>query len=213
MNIDVQRQLASVKRSVVMAERDGQPTRSISLSRSLAVTLDELWAALTSADRIALWFVPVSGELKLGGRFQLQDNASGTITECEPGSRFTLTWEFGDDVSWLEVNLAHDGDEHARVTLTHTSLLTEHWDTYGAGAAGVGWELGLLGLTMHLEQPGAAMPDEEELATSTAGRAFISASSGGWAQAAIAAGEDPAATHAAEARVTEFYTGESEEPA
>ncbi len=213
MELDLQLQLDSVKRSVGSAERDGQPTRSVSLSRSLDATSDELWTALTDAERIGRWFTPISGQLKLGGRFQLQYNASGTITDCDPGSYFASTWEFAGDVSWLEVNLGLDQDQQVQLTLTHTSLVTEHWDTYGAGAAGVGWELGLLWLTMHLKQPDTPLPDETEFATSAAGRDFISGSSSGWTQAAILAGGDPQAAHAAEARTTSFYTGESAEPA
>ena len=100
-----------------------------------------------------------------------------------------------------------------RLTLTHTALLSEHWGEYGPGAVGVGWELGLMGLSMHIEQPTEPMLDEAEFATSPEGKAFIAGSSKAWAQAAIDAGDEPDAARAAARNTTAFYTGESAEPA
>ena len=93
----------------------------------------------------------------------------------------------GGIVSWVDVSISGEGAGRARLSLTHTALLSPHWDEYGPGAVGVGWEMGLLGLAMHLPQPNEPRPDEMEFVTSDAGKAFISGSSDGWAQAAIAA--------------------------
>ena len=212
MDFDVQGSLAAVERSVSARERDGRPARVVGLSRRYATTPAELWDAATTADRIPRWFLPVEGEIALGGRYQLEGNAGGLITACEPRSHLALTWEFGGDLSWLEAWVRHDGPGRARLTLTHTSLVTEHWEQYGAGATGVGWELILLGLAMHLADPEAPKPDEVAFVTSANGRAFIAASSAAWAEAAIAAGDEPGAARAAAARTTAFYTGEAVEP-
>lgn len=212
MDFDVEGSLAAVERSVSARERDGHPARVVGLSRRYATTPAELWDAATTADRIPRWFLPVEGELALGGRYQLEGNAGGLITACEPRSHLALTWEFGGDLSWLEAWVRHDGPDRARLTLTHTSLVTEHWEQYGAGATGVGWELALLGLAMHLADPAAPKPDEIAFVTSADGRAFIAASSAAWAEAAIAAGEEPGAAQEAAARTTAFYTGEAVEP-
>src|ERR1022692_1430641 len=50
-------------------------------------------------DRFRRWFLPVSGDLRLGGRFQIEGNASGTIERCDPPKGFTATWEYGGAVS------------------------------------------------------------------------------------------------------------------
>ena len=212
MDFDVERHLGAVERSVSSLERDGNPARAVTLSRSYATTLENLWDAVTSAARIPRWFLPISGELELGGRYQLEGNAGGVITACEPLSHFALTWEFGD-VSWVEVRFSNHGAERARMSLTHTALLSEHWDTYGPGAVGVGWEMGLLGMELHLTQPDAPKPDPAEFAMSPDGKALLTGSSEAWAQAAVAAGEDPDAAHAAARRTAAFYTGEPDEPA
>ena len=143
----------------------------------------------------------------------MEGNAGGVITACEPLSHFALTWEFGEDVSWVEVRFSEYGAGSARLTLMHTAYLSEHWSEYGPGAVGVGWELALMGLAIHIEQPTEPMPDEVDFATSPDGKAFIAGSSDMWAQAAIDAGAEPDAARAAARRTTAFYTGESAEPA
>ena len=124
-----------------------------------------------------------------------------------------LSWEYGEDVSWVEVHLSAARSECARLTLTHTAHLSEHWGEYGPGAVGVGWELGLLGLAMYLTHPAAPKPDEAAFAASRCGKAFVTGSSERWGQAAVAAGADPDAARAALRRTTAFYTGESAGPA
>ena len=208
MEFDVEGHLAATGRSVTPLEIDGQPARAVTLSRSYPAALAELWEACTDAIRIERWFAPVGGELRLGGSYQVEGNASGRITECERLSHFRLTWEFGGDVSWVEVRFAEDESSQTRVALTHTALLSEHWSTFGPGAVGVGWELGFLGLAFHIADPSAPKTDEMEFVASPDGSAFIAGSSSGWRDAAVAAGEDADAASAAERRTTAFYTGE-----
>ena len=211
MNFDVESNLGAVERSVSSSKKDGQPARAVIISRIFSTTPDNLWDAVTNGERIPRWFLPVSGELALGGCYQLEGNAGGEITACEPQSYFALTWEFGDDVSWVEVSLSREGADRARLTLTHTQRLSETWSEYGPGATGVGWDLGLLGLDFHIAQPTAPMPDEAVFAASSDGKAFIVSSCQGWAQAAVAAGDAPDAARAAARRTAAFYTGESVE--
>ena len=162
MDFDVEDQLRRVERSVSSTVREGRSARAITLSRSYATTVDDLWDAVTNGERIARWFLPISGELEQGGRYQLEGNAGGLVTACERPSYLALTWEFGGDVSWVEVRFAGDESGCARLALTHTAHLSEHWDTYGPGVAGVGWELSLMGLALHLAQPAKPKLDEAE---------------------------------------------------
>ena len=212
MEFDVQDQLSAVERSVSSLERDARPARAVTLARTYAATAGNLWDAFTRPGRLGRWFLPVSGRLEPGGRYQLEGNAEGLITACEPPSRLDLTWEFGGDVSWVEVRLADAGAGRARLALTHTSHLSEHWEEYGPGAGGVGWELTLLGLAIHVAQPDAPKVDEAAFDASPDGRAYVTGSSEAWGQAAAAAGTDPEAASAAARRTTAFYTGEAVEP-
>ena len=211
MEFDVASHLGETDRSVSLLERDGHSVGAVTLSRAYATPVEDLWDAVTKAERIPRWFAPVSGNLQLGGRYQVEGNAGGLITACEGLSHFALTWEFAGDVSWVEVNFANGRGGRTRLSQKHTAILSEHWDVYGPGAVGVGWEMGLLGLAFHLANPDDPMPDETAFATSPDGRVFIAGSSDGWAQAAVAAGADPDSARAAARRTTAFYTGETVE--
>ena len=61
MDLDVERLLGAVERTVSSLERDGQAARAVTLARSYATTVEDLWDAVTSAERIPRWFLPVSG--------------------------------------------------------------------------------------------------------------------------------------------------------
>ena len=209
MSFDLERNLGAVSRTVTAGERDGRHTRTVTLERSYDTSPDDLWDALTNPERLPRWFAPVEADRRRGGRYRIESNASGTVTECEPPSHLSLTWEFGGDTSWVDARVAPRDGNRARLTLSHTAAVDDHWVTYGPGAVGVGWELGLLGLAMHLADPAADRPDEEAFAVSPEGASYMIQSSDGWADADIASGQDPDLARAAAGRTAAFYTGQS----
>lgn len=208
MRLDARNHLVAVERSVSYLERDGKSASSVILSRSYATTIGDLWDALTNGERIPRWFLPISGELELRGRFQFEGNAGGTITACERQSRLAVTWEFGPSVTWVEARVSADEAGRARLTLTHTAHLSEHWDQYGPGATGVGWEMGLLGLALHIDRPDEPKPDASTFHTTPDGKVLLAGSSEAWGEASIASGTEPGAARAAARNTTAFYTGE-----
>ena len=209
MGFDVEDHLGAVERSVSTLERNGRPACAVTLSRSYAATVKDLWDALTIGERLSRWFLPISGQLELGGRYQLEGNAGGVITACKRPSHLALTWEFDGDVSWVEVRFSDDGAGCAGLALTHTAHLSDHWREFGLGAVGVGWELDLLGLAIHLRNPTEPRLDEGAFAASPDGKTFITGSSDGWRRAAVEVGTDPDDARAAARRTTAFYAGES----
>lgn len=208
MPFDFHAHLGAVTRTVTSLEREGKPARGVTLERAYDTTTDDLWDAVTNPDRLPRWFLPVSGELKRGGRYELEGNASGTITECVPPRSFSATWEFGEAMSWVEVRIAPEGESRSRLTLCHICPVDDHWEKYGPGAAGVGWDLGVFALTVHVLRPGSDRLDEDIFTSSAEGKAFIAGVSEDWGRAAIAAGENPVHADAAAKLTTAFYTGE-----
>ncbi len=99
MTPDIAALVGAVVRTVAKREHDGRPARVVIATASYDTDIDDLWDAITNAQRIPRWFLPVSGELRLGGRYQLQGNAGGVINECVPPRRLALTWEFGGGVT------------------------------------------------------------------------------------------------------------------
>ncbi len=207
MNIDVARLIGAVSRVLETREHNGKPARALVASRIYDTTLDDLWDALTNIERLPRWFLPVTGDLRLGGRYQLEGNASGEITRCEPPRYLSVTWEIGGDVSWVNVAL-EEAAGGALLRLEHLAHVPEDfWSKYGPGATGVGWEQALFGLDLHLAKSGVEPKEAETWLTTDAGKSFIRQSSDAWGQASIAAGTDTVAARKAAKRTTEFYGG------
>ena len=135
MKIDIGRHIGAVSRRLENREHEGRMARVARASRGYDTTIDDLWDAITSAERIPRWFLPISGDLRLGGRYQLTGNAGGTITRCEPPRHLAVTWEYGGETSWVTVTLTQDG-AGTRLDLEHMAhVKDEFWDQYGPGAA------------------------------------------------------------------------------
>jgi uncharacterized protein YndB with AHSA1/START domain len=206
---DVVQQVNLVQRRVSARMREGGWARTTTMSRTYEATLDEVWDACTNPERISRWFLPVSGDLRLHGLYQLEGNAAGTVESCDPPNGFTVTWEYGGDVSWIEARVRGEADGGTRFELEHVAHVTdERWAEFGPGATGVGWDLGLLSLARHLELEGGEAPtDNEAWLASDEGRKFMALSSRRWCEASIAGGTHPAEAEAAAARTTAAYTG------
>jgi uncharacterized protein YndB with AHSA1/START domain len=207
--IDVGHQISAVERTIGDRVLEAGTARALTASQVYDAQLEELWSACTSAERIPRWFLPISGDLRVGGRYQLEGNASGTIERCDPPRSFAATWEYGGEVTWIEVRLEPEGDGRTRFTLEHVAHVDDdRWLQYGPGAVGVGWDLALMGLGLHLATGVANDPAESAAwMGSPEGIEFITRSSRLWADASIATGTDAIEARAAQERTTAFYTG------
>ncbi|MET8132141.1 SRPBCC family protein [Streptomyces sp. NPDC005251] len=209
MIIDVIYQINAVRRTVDTREFKAGAVRVVTLSQIYDATVDDVWDACTSAERIPRWFLPVSGDLRLGGTYQLEGNAGGTIERCEPPESYAATWEIGGDVNWIEVRVTPEGDR-TRFELDHIARVgDERWSQFGPGAVGVGWDLGLMGLAGHLGSSGGSVDPKESMAWlgSDEGRRFITLSSESWYEANVAAGEPEDGARGMANRTTAAYTG------
>lgn len=90
--IDSSHQISAVRRTLGDRVIDAKDARVLTISQVYDTDVDDLWDACTNAERIPRWFLPVSGELKLGGHYQLEGNAGGTVERCEPPHSFAATW-------------------------------------------------------------------------------------------------------------------------
>jgi uncharacterized protein YndB with AHSA1/START domain len=208
--IDVSHHISTLERRVGTRTLEAGEVRTVTISRVYDTEVDDLWDACTDPERISRWFLPVSGDLRLGGRYDLEGNASGTIERCEPPHRMDATWEFGGTVSWIELRLTSEPDGGTRLVLDHIAAVDDDmWARFGPGAVGIGWDGALLGLALHVEGGGAPARDEAQAwMASEEGRRFYALASERWAEASIAGGTDPEQARASQARVTDAYTGE-----
>ena len=209
--IDVVHQISSVDRRVGSRTLEAGEARTVTVSRVYDTPPEDLWDACTNPERIARWFLPISGDLRPGGRYAFEGNASGTIERCEPPGSVDATWEYGGQVSWVELRLVPDSGGRTRFALEHIAHADDElWAQFGPGAVGIGWDLALMGLTLHVASGGEPVDREavEAWQASADGRGFVGLASERWVEASSAAGTDAAEAQAAGARVTDFYTGE-----
>jgi uncharacterized protein YndB with AHSA1/START domain len=208
---DVNRTIDAVTRTLSTRDVNGARAWVIVAARIYSAPAVEIWDALTNPARIPQWFLPVAGELRPGGRYQLEGNAGGEILGCDPPRRLAVTWEFGGHTSWVTVELSAGGSGDTRLVLENVAHYpAEMWNEFGPGAGGVGWDMALFGLEQYLTHGVAVDPQEAaRWLTSEDGRRFVERSSDAWCAASVAAGTDPEAARAAAARTTAAYTGEA----
>jgi uncharacterized protein YndB with AHSA1/START domain len=183
---------------------------TVVLRRTYDAAIDDIWSACTEPDRLARWFLPVRGDLRVGGHYQLEGNAGGEILACEPPRRLLVTWLFGedrdpDDTSEVELRLT-PVDGGTLFELEHRAVVdADFWNRYGPGAVGVGWDLGLVGLAAYLQ--GRPVP-EAELTATPEGRDLVRRSGQAWRAAHAASGADPVSAATLAETTTAFYLGE-----
>jgi len=196
-----------VTREIRNGLRDGAPTKIAIARQTYPTDQADLWDAVTNAERIPRWFLPISGELTVGGRFQLEGQAGGAIERCEAPESFDVTWEYGPMTSWLSVTLVPAADGTTLELVHEAHVDPDMWEQFGPGAVGVGWDLGLMGLGAHIASGAAVDPAEgAAFATSPDGIRFVQRAAAGWADAAIGAGDEPVSAHEAAERTVAFYT-------
>lgn len=208
---DILGRLASVHRATAGRTLAAGDARTVVLRRTYPAPIDDVWEAITDPERIARWFLPVSGDLRPGGTYQLEGNAGGEIRHCEPPRRLVVTWIFVTDptpadINEVEVRLTPDDAGGTVFELNHAAVVgKDRWDEFGPGAVGVGWDLTFYGLGLHLETGGGRPDDLMAWLTSPEGRAYVTGSSDAWGDASVAAGTTPDAAAAAVRNTTAFY--------
>jgi uncharacterized protein YndB with AHSA1/START domain len=213
MTTDLIASAGLVTREIRTGSRAGTSTKIAVARRTYPTDRVDLWDAVTSPDRLPRWFVPVTGDLRVGGRYQVEGNAGGVVERCTEPESFAVTWELGEMLSWLEVRLTPDGPGTLLELVHEAPVDPDFWRQFGPGAVGVGWDLALMGLGLHLE---SGAPVDPELAASFTltpdGLEFVRQAARGWADAAVADGDEAGAAHEAAGRTVDFYTTAPEGP-
>lgn len=144
--------------------------RTLTLRRTYPAAIEDVWDACTTPERLGRFFAPVSGDLREGGRFQIQGNAGGDILECDPPRLLRVTWAFGDrPPSEVRLRLLDEGPERTVLELEHApvsdtvELAGRQVDPVlndpetGIWGMGTGWEMGFIALDSYLR---GVFPDE-----------------------------------------------------
>ncbi|GAB3468762.1 SRPBCC family protein [Actinophytocola sediminis] len=162
--LDIAGQLKAIHREVGKrsTEGGGEEVRVL-LRRGYDTSAEDLWDALTDPERVRRWFMPLSGDLRAGGNFQLEGNAGGEILTCAPPTLLRVT--FGGPTSVVELRLSPDGDG-TLLELEHSVPIEMAGNGSGALYVGPGWDGAFLALALYVagevtEDPVAAASSPE----------------------------------------------------
>ncbi|MGP4018416.1 SRPBCC family protein [Saccharopolyspora sp. 5N708] len=177
--IDIATQVTAVQRVVCQHSIDGGERVSVLLRRNYTAPIKDVWNALAEPDQLRRWFLPVTGELREGGRFQLEGNAGGEILRCETPRLLKMT--FGMDTSVVELRLS-EVDVGTGFEMMHSVPMEVAGSAAGALFVGPGWDVSLLGLELFLR--GEIFPDPVEWQNSAEVQRFSQQTIKAWAAAA-----------------------------
>lgn len=155
MIIDIANQIGATSRQVAQQHTERGETVVVTLERRYAAEVADVWQAITDPDRVRRWFLPLTGDLREGGAFQLENHAGGDIMTCEPPRHLVVT--FGGESSIVDVVLAGEGDQ-TLLKLTHSVPIELAGSGAGALYVGPGWDGALLGIAQYLAGEVASDP-------------------------------------------------------
>ncbi|MFJ8814930.1 MULTISPECIES: SRPBCC family protein [Amycolatopsis] len=161
--LDIANHLKAIHREVRRGTTTGGETVTVLVRRRYDATAEDVWDAVTDPARVRRWFLPLSGDLREGGSFQLEGNAGGDILTCDPPRLLKVT--FGGPTSVVQVRLAGDGDS-TELELEHTVPIEIAQSGAGALFVGPGWDSALMALAQYFageiaEDPVAAANSRE----------------------------------------------------
>ena len=115
MIIDIAEQIGAISRKVTQQQTGSGETVAVMLQRRYPADQADVWEAITDPVRVRRWFLPITGDLREGGNFQLEGNASGDIITCEAPRHLVVT--FGDASSIVEVLFSATATRHCYSSL------------------------------------------------------------------------------------------------
>ncbi|MEO0973743.1 MAG: SRPBCC domain-containing protein [Pseudomonadota bacterium] len=197
---DILGAVADVARDVEASE-DGACT--VVLRRPYDFPVEAVWRACTTPAHLEAWFLPISGTLAPGGRYQFEGNAGGEILNCEAPQCLRVSWLYADHPD-QEVSL------HLAPQASGSVFELRHWTPRATSAlelpfaVGPGWDSSLVALGAYL---GGQLP-ERSWWESPGGVALIERSARAWQRVLVARElASPDAAERAADQAIAFYTG------
>ena len=145
--IDLAQHLQAVHREVSHTGADNEMV-AVVMRRTYQAEINDVWSAVTDPERVRRWFLPLTGDLRVGGSFQLEGNAGGDILDCARPDRLRVT--FGGPDSIVELRLAAVDESTTTLELDHRVPLAMAGSVAGSIFVGPGWDGAFLGLALFL---------------------------------------------------------------
>jgi uncharacterized protein YndB with AHSA1/START domain len=134
---------------------------AVTFERDYGTGVADLWDALVDPTRLARWFAPVTGDLRVGGTVEVafDDSAARFVVEaCEAPTTLQVRWLHGERHSVVRARLEPVTEDSTRLTLVHERL------TASAPEYAAGWHWYLDSLVEHTGGAVDPRPDWDTLA-------------------------------------------------
>jgi uncharacterized protein YndB with AHSA1/START domain len=141
-------QLNETQRTVAVVSGSGDPAVHVRLVHHYAALPADVWTALTDPVALARWFLPVTGDLQVGGAFQFEGSASGEVLACVPGRVLRVT--YGGPTSVVVARLDRGIGGGTTLTFEHTVSLSMAGSGAGALQVAPAWERSVVCLGLFL---------------------------------------------------------------
>jgi uncharacterized protein YndB with AHSA1/START domain len=92
--------------------------------RTYDAAIEDVWNACTDPERLGRWYVPVNGDLRLGGTFQQAGMGSGEIVSCDAPHYLKLS--LGNGVDEIELRLSTSANGGTALELQHATTIDQH---------------------------------------------------------------------------------------
>lgn len=154
MTVDIST-IAEPERELIHREIGAGPARAARMRREFDAPIADVWNACTDPQRLERWFLPVSGDLRRGGSFNIAGVAGGEIVRCEPPHLVAVTWIHEDwAADEVELRLTALGPDRTELEIEHATINTTNEFRGKLVDAitnmGGGWEPCLVSLDMYL---------------------------------------------------------------
>lgn len=190
--INIDQQIGAIERRVSQHSSAAGASVVVTVNRRYPAAVAAVWRAITEPDQVSHWMLPLTGDLRAGGTFQLEGNASGDIRTCAAPRHLVIT--FGGPDSVVDLRLTVDGDQ-TLLEFDHTVPIEMAGDSAGALYVGPGWDGAVMALGQHLA--GEMSADPVEAANSPQGQEFSARSVDAWVAVLEASGTTDAPAIAA----------------
>lgn len=96
-------------------------------TRVFDADLADVWEACTDPERLARWYAPVAGDLRVGGEFTQGDFGPGKVLRCEAPRLLTVALGGGDpSPDEIELRLTAGVDGKTLLTFEHATTIDTH---------------------------------------------------------------------------------------
>ena len=119
--------LSETQHSLYRREIGAGEARVAVFTRVFDAAIEDVWDACTDPARLARWYAPVEGDLRVGGEFTQGDLGPGKVVRCEAPHLLTVALGGGDpSPDEVELRLTQDTEGMTLLTFEHATTIDTH---------------------------------------------------------------------------------------